>query len=559
MGAKLEGLKSQWKWGVASETRKGLILGMGYTEEELERPLVAVVNSWNEYNPGHVHFKELAERVKQGVREAGGLPFEVMTTGICDGMVLIDPKYIEIPSRNSIADQVELTVEGNFFDGMVMLSTCDSIVPGHLMGAARLDIPTILVTGGYMPENFHKGKSCNYEIDTFANQGKVTTGEWTKEQFDEILRDSFGICGACDVMTTGNSMCCMAEALGMSLPGNGTVSAVSPELRRMAYQAGKQIMYLIEHNITARQVMSREAVQNAIMLDMAMAASGNLTLHMPAIAQEAGYDEPWWAFFDKAGQEVPLLCHTAPSGPYPLTEVDRAGGIKAIMHNLLPKLNKDCITVTGKTVEENYKDAQVWDTEIIRTLDNPVSNEPGEGVLYGTLAPEGGFLKIAGVPEGLMTFKGKAMCFEGLDEAIQALRDGKIKPGTACILRYFGLKGRFGTTCYTFQLELKGHEDLFNSCAIITDGRFSGASSGLSIGYIAPEAALGGPLALVEDGDEIEIDVAARKMDLLVSEEELEKRRANFHWEYQKGKNFRYLDLFVKNIGSSAKGSIWDV
>ena len=552
-------LRSKWQWGVASETRRGLMLGMGYTDEELSRPLVAIVNSWNEYNPGHIHLKELAARVKQGVREAGGLPIEVMTTAICDGMVLIDPKYIEIPSRNSIADQVELTVEGNFFDGMVMLSTCDSIVPGHLMGAARIDIPTIVVTGGYMPQNFYKGKNINYELDTFSVQGKVTTGELAKETFDDMLKSSFGMCGACDVMTTGNSMCMVAEALGMTMPGNATMSAVSPTLRRIAYEAGKQIMVLIEKNITARQIMTPEAIKNAIKMTMAMAGSGNLTLHIPAIAQEAGYDEPWWKYFDEAGQEVPLLCHTAPSGHYTVTEIDKAGGIGAIMKNCMPKLNGDCMSVTGKPIREVYKDYEVYDSEIIRTLDNPVSHEPGQGVLYGSLAPEGSFLKIAGVPQQLMTFRGPAIVFNELQDAIDALRAGKIKPGHAVVIRYMGFKGRFGTTVYTFQLEMKGHEDLFNSCAIITDGRFSGASSGLSIGYVAPEASLGGPLSIVEDGDMISVDVANRKVDLEISSEEYEKRMANFHWEFPKGKYHRFLNMFVKTIGSSAKGSIWDV
>lgn len=559
MGIKLDGLRSHWDWGVASETRKGLILGMGYTEEELDRPLIAVVNSWNEYNPGHIHLKELAERVKQGIREAGGLPFEVMTTAICDGMVLIDPKYIEIPSRNSIADQVELTVEGNFFDGMVMLSTCDSIVPGHLMGAARIDIPTIIVTGGYMPQNFHKGKRINYEIDTFSQQGKVLSGEMDKEVFEQMLLDSFGTCGACDVMTTGNSMCMVAEALGMTLPGNATMSAVSPAIRRLAYEAGKQIMHLVEKNITARQIITPESIMNAIKMTMAMAGSGNLTLHIPAIANEAGYDEPWWKYFDEAGQEIPLLCHTAPSGPHTVTEIDRAGGIGAIMKNCMPKLNGKCLTVTGKTLEEVYKDYETYDTEIIRTLDNPVSHEPGQGVLYGSLAPEGSFVKIAGVPEQLMTFRGPAVVFDSLEDAIAGLRAGKVKPGDAAVLRYMGLKGRFGTTAYTFQLELKGHEELFNSCAIITDGRYSGASSGLSVGYVAPEAALAGPLSIVKDGDMISIDIPNRKMDLEISAEEYEKRMKEFRWEFPKGQHHRYLNMFVRNIGSSAKGSIWDV
>ncbi len=559
MAIKLEELRSQWRWGVASETRHGLMLGMGYTEQELQRPLIAIVNSWNEYNPGHIHLKELAERVKQGVREAGGLPIEVMTTGICDGMVLIDPKYIEVPSRNSIADQVELTVEGNFFDGMVMLSTCDSIVPGHLMGAARIDIPTIIVTGGYMPQNFHKGKRINYEVDTFSQQGKVTTGEMDMQTFEDMILDSFGICGACDVMTTANSMCMVAEALGMTLPGNATMCAVSPAIRRLAYEAGKQIMYLVEHDITARKIITPESIKNAIRMTMAMAGSGNLILHIPAIANEAGYEDLWWKYFDEAGQEVPLLVHSAPSGPQTITDIDRAGGIGAVIKNCMPKLNGDCLTVTGKTLKEVYKDYVVYDPSVIHTLDDPVLSEPGQGVLYGTLAPEGSFVKIAGVPKQLMTFRGPAIVFDELDEAIKALREDRIKPGCAVVLRYLGLKGRFGTTAYTFQLEMKGHEELFNSCAIITDGRYSGASSGLSVGYVAPEAALSGPLAVVKDGDMISIDIHNRKIDLEIDQEEFEKRMKDVHWEYPKGKYLRYLNMFVRTIGSSAKGSIWDV
>ena len=555
---KLEGLKSQWKWGVASETRKGLILGMGYTEEELNRPLIAVVNSWNEYNPGHIHLKELAERVKQGIREAGGLPFEVMTTAICDGMVLIDPKYIEVPSRNSIADQVELTVEGNFFDGMVLMSTCDSIVPGHLMGAARLDIPTIMVTGGYMPHTFFRGKEV-YHMDGQHMTGAAESGEVDMEYYNDMMRSCYGTCGACDAMTTANSMCTIAEAMGMTMPGNSSCSAVSPAIRRIAYEAGKQIMYLVEHNITARQIITPESIRNAIKMDMAMAGSSNLTLHIPAIANEAGYDEPWWKYFDEAGQEIPLLIHAAPSGPHTMTDIDRAGGMAALLHELMPKLNGKCLSVCGKTMEEAYKNYEIYDTNVIHKLDSPVSNEPGLGVLYGTLAPEGCFVKIAGVPANLMTFKGKAVVFDSLEDSIEGLRNGKIQPGDAAILRFMGLKGRFGTTAFTFQEELKGHADLYNSCAIITDGRYSGGTSGLSIGYVAPEASLGGPLGVVKDGDMIEIDVEKRRIDLLISEEEMKERQANFHWEFPKGKYHRYLNMFVKNIGSSAKGSIWDV
>lgn len=550
-------LRSQWEFGEASECRRGLMMGMGYSNEEMKRPLIGIVNSWNEYNPGHVHLQKVAERVKAGIREAGGLPLEVMTTGICDGMVLKDPRYIEVPSRNSIADQVELTVEGNFFDGMVMLSTCDSIVPGHLMGAARINIPTILVTGGYMPLGQCRGK----EVLHIHAQDKVGTakeGKMDMDEYNDLIEKSWGICGACTSMTTANSMCMVAEALGMSLPGNSTVSAVSSQLYLIAYEAGKQIVNLVENDIKARDIMTVEAIKNAIKLDMAVAGSSNLILHIPAIANEAGYDLPWWKYFDEASQEVPLLSHLAPGGPYSLKDLDLAGGMPALLKELMPVLDGNCLTVTGNTLAENVKNAVKYNSEIIRSLDNPVMWEPGIGVLYGNLAPEGAILKIAAVPEQLMEFKGKARVFDGLHDALDALRGGKINPGDAIIIRFLGLKARFGTTAFTFQEELKGNPLLYNSCAIITDGRFSGGTSGLSIGYVSPEAALAGPLGIVEEGDAIEINVKDRKIHLDISEDEMKARIEAFHWEFPENDYPRFLNLFVKNVGSMAKGGIWE-
>ena len=550
-------LRSQWEFGEASECRRGLMMGMGYSDEEMRRPLIGIVNSWNEYNPGHVHLQKVAERVKAGIREAGGLPLEVMTTGICDGMVLKDPRYIEVPSRNSIADQVELTVEGNFFDGMVMLSTCDSIVPGHLMGAARINIPTILVTGGYMPLGQCRGK----EVLHIHAQDKVGTakeGKMDMDEYNDLIAKSWGICGACTSMTTANSMCMVAEALGMSLPGNSTVSAVSSQLYLIAYEAGKQIVNLVEKDIKARDIMTVEAIKNAIKLDMAVAGSSNLILHIPAIANEAGYDLPWWKYFDEASQEVPLLSNLAPGGPYSLKDLDLAGGMPALLKEMLPVLDGNCLTVTGNTIAENVKHAVNYNPEIIRSLDNPVMWEPGIGVLYGNLAPEGAILKIAAVPEQLMTFKGKARVFDGLHDALDALRQGQIHEGDAIIIRFLGLKARFGTTAFTFQEELKGNPVLYNSCAIITDGRFSGGTSGLSIGYVSPEAALAGPLGIVNEGDTIEIDVKARKIHLDITEEEMKTRMEAFHWEFPENDYPRFLNLFVKNVGSMAKGGIWE-
>lgn len=550
-------LKSQWEFSQAAECRRGLMCGMGYSAEEQARPRIAIVNSWNEYNPGHVHLHELAERVKAGIRDAGGLPLEVMTTAICDGMVEKDPKYIEVPSRNSIADQVEITVEGNFFDGMVLMSTCDSIVPGHLMAAARLNIPSIMVTGGYMPLGVCRGKEVLH-IHAQDKVGTMEAGRIDSDEYNGLIEHSWGTCGGCSSMTTANSMCMVAEALGMSLPGNSSVAATSSELRLIAYQAGRRCVELVREGVTARKIITPESVRNAIRMDMAVAASSNLILHIPAIAHEAGYDEPWWKYFDEASNEIPLLSHLAPSGPYSLHDFCLAGGTPALMRELLPKLDGKCLTVTGKTLAENVRSAKTWNREVIRTLAEPVMKEPGIGVLYGNLAPEGSILKIAAVPGNLFKFRGPARVFDTLDDGLAALSSGKVKPGDACVLRFLGLKGRFGTTAFTFQEMLKGRKELFESCAVITDGRFSGGSSGLSVGYVSPEAALGGPLGLVKDGDIIEIDIPARRMNVEVSNEELAARKAKFSWKFDGTKYPRYLNLFVKNVGSMAHGGIWE-
>ena len=550
-------LRSQWELGEASECRRGLMRGMGYSDEELKRPIIGIVNSWNEFNPGHVHLRELAQRVKEGVREAGGLPLEVMTTGICDGMCLKDPRYIEVPSRNSIADQVEITVEGNFFDGMVMLSTCDSVVPGHLMAAARLDIPTILVTGGYMPLGQVRGREVLH-IHAQDKVGTVQAGKMDRTEYNDLIAGSWGICGDCTSMTTANSMCMIAEALGMTLPGNSTMSAVSSQLRHLSYQAGKQIVELVEKGITARQIMTEAAFCNAIKLDMAVAGSSNLILHIPAIANEAGYDLPWWKRFDEASNEIPLLSNLAPGGPYSLKDLDLAGGMQALLQQLMPRLDGGCLTVNGCTLAENAARAVRYNEEVIRSLERPVSQEPGIGVLTGTLAPEGAILKIAAVPQELWSFSGKARVYDSLHDGLEALRAGKIQPGDAVVLRYMGLKGRFGTTAFPFQEELKGYPALYHTCAILTDGRFSGGTSGLSVGYASPEAALGGPLAAVRDGDRITIDVAARRVDLEVSAEEISARLFGFSWKHDRTKYSRFLNLFVENVGSMAKGGIWE-
>lgn len=323
------------------------------------------------------------------------------------------------------------------------------------------------------------------------------------------------------------------------------VSGVSNDLREVSAAAA-------DGNARA------ELAINMFVCSMAVAASSNLILHIPAIANEAGYDLPWWKYFDEASNEIPLLSHLAPSGPYNVKDFDLAGGMRAMLKELLPKLHGDCLTVTGHTLEENVRDAVVYNRDVIHSLDNPVMTEPGIGVLYGNLAPEGAIVKIAGVPSQLMTYKGKARVFDSLEDGIQALRAGQIHVGDCCVLRFMGLRGRFGTTAFTFQEELKGLHELYNSCAIITDGRFSGGTSGLSIGYVSPEAALGSPLGVIEEGDEVEIDIPARKLHLCISDEEMNRRLAAFHWEFPSKDYPRYLNLFVQNVGSMAKGGIWE-
>lgn len=547
--------RSKWGFGVGSVTRDGILYGMGYTKEEVKKPYIAVVNSWNEYNPGHVHLKEIAQRVKDGIREAGGLPFELTTTGICDGMVLKDPRYIELPSRNLIADEIELNVEANMFDGMVLLGTCDSIVPGQLMAAARLNIPTVLVTGGYMPLCYWRGKEIAPGQVT-ATVGKVMQNKVSREEFDDMNYCGHAGQGACGSMTTANSMCCIAEAMGMTVPGNATVNATDKRLGAIAYEAGKYVMDMVKKGITARDIITEKAIENAIITDTAIAGSTNLLLHIPAIAHEAGIDRDWWSFFDEMSHKIPLLTEIAPNGPYYFNDFERAGGIKALMKNLLPVLHSDCKTINGKTLAENYNDAVVYDDKVIHGLDAPISEEGGISVLHGNLAPEGAILKTAAVPKNMMQFEGVAKVFCEVNHAIEALRNGEIKAGDVVVINYLGPKGRFGTTAFPFQKELAGM-DIFDKVAIVTDGRFSGASSGLSVGYVAPEAAIKGPLAIVKDGDKISIDVPNRKINIDLTDEEIADRLSKIDWKFQAEKFKPFLRLFAKNVSSTAKGATW--
>ena len=540
---------------------RSLFKSMGYTDSELKegKPLIGIANTWNTLVPGHYNLDKVAEYVKNGIYAAGGTAVEFGTIAACDGVAQgHEGMHYILPSREIICDSVEIMAQAHRLDGLVLLASCDKIVPAMLMAAARLDIPCIVCVGGPMLGGieFDGRKSDLTSISEAL--GMLKAGKITECEYNSLENTACPGCGSCSFLGTANTMCALAEALGMTLPGNSTMCATSSSIYNLSYMAGKQIMNLVNEGITARQIITENAIKNAIMLDMAVAASSNLILHIPAIANEAGYDLPWWKYFDEASNEIPLLSHLAPSGPYNVKDFDLAGGMRAMLKELLPKLHGDCLTVTGHTLEENVRDAVVYNRDVIHSLDNPVMTEPGIGVLYGNLAPEGAIVKIAGVPSQLMTYKGKARVFDSLEDGIQALRAGQIHAGDCCVLRFMGLRGRFGTTAFTFQEELKGLHELYNSCAIITDGRFSGGTSGLSIGYVSPEAALGSPLGVIEEGDEVEIDIPARKLHLCISDEEMNRRLAAFHWEFPSKDYPRYLNLFVQNVGSMAKGGIWE-
>ncbi len=548
--------RSKWEFGVASVKRDGMLYGMGYTKEEVKKPFIAVVNSWNEYNPGHVHLREVAQRVKDGIREAGGLPFEVTTTGICDGMVLKDPRYIELPSRNLVADEVELNVESCMFDGMVLLSTCDSVVPGQLMAAARCNIPAIMVTGGYMPNACFRGRELNLS-EVSSTVGKVVDGSYPKEDFDEMVYVGHYGCGACGTMTTASSMCCVAEAMGMTLPGNATIDACDKRLGAMGYKAGKALMEMVKKGITARDIITEESIKNAIITDIAIAGSTNLLLHLPAIAHEAGIDRDWWSYFDEMSHKVPWLVGIAPSTQYSFREWDRAGGMRGVLKNLLPMMNGDCMTVNGKTIRENNENAPIYDSDIIRSLDNPLTDDGGIAVLKGNIAPGGCIVKSAAVAEKQMYFEGTCKVYHEVDDATADLLAGKIVPGDAVVIRYLGPKGRFGTTAFTFQKTIAGMAALKNDVAIITDGRFSGGTSGLSIGYVAPEAAIGGPLAAIQNGDKIIIDIPNRTINIDVPTEEIVERMAKVDWKPTLTDVKPMLRAFVNNVTSTSEGATW--
>ncbi len=547
------------KKGLERAPHRSLLKAVGLTDEEMALPFIGVVNSWNEVIPGHIHLDKLAEAVKAGIRMAGGVPFEFNTIGICDGIAMGHTGMKNsLPSREIIADSIELMVEAHQFDGMVMIPTCDKIVPGHLMAAGRLDIPTIVVTGGPMMPGI-VGDEPRDVISLFEAVGARRSNKLSDQELKNL--EDCACCGAgsCAGLFTANTMACVTEALGLSLPGCGTAHAVDAKKVRLAKHSGMKILELVEKGIRPTQIVTRESLDNAIRVDMAIGGSTNTALHLPAIALEFGLDIPL-SRFDEISKETPHLINLRPGGDRFLIDFERAGGVPAIQQRLQENLDINTLTVSGKTLGENLKEYIIINPrankEIIATLGSPVHAEGGIAVLKGSLAPDGSVIKQTAVSQKMLKHSGPARVFDGEEAAMKAIMEKKIKPGDCLVIRYEGPKGGPGMREMLSPTAAIAGMGLIDSVALITDGRFSGGTRGPCIGHVSPEAADGGPIALVKDGDIIEIDIPKRILNIKLSQDELENRRKA--WKPPAPKVTRgYLARYQRLVSSADKGAVF--
>ncbi|MBO8172502.1 MAG: dihydroxy-acid dehydratase [Bacillaceae bacterium] len=549
------------KKGFDRAPHRSLLRATGVKEEDFNKPFIAICNSYIDIIPGHVHLQEFGKLVKEAVREAGGVPFEFNTIGVDDGIAMghIGMRY-SLPSREIIADSLETVVSAHWFDGLICIPNCDKITPGMMMGALRVNIPTVMVSGGPMAAGRTSDGKAISLASVFEGVGAYQSGKIDDSHLQELEQFGCPTCGSCSGMFTANSMNCLAEAIGLALPGNGTILATSEERRELVKKAAKQIMHLIEKDIKPRDIVNEKAIDNAFALDMAMGGSTNTVLHTLALANEAGLDYPLERI-NQVAERVPHLSKVSPASDYHIEDVDRAGGVSAILKELSKKegaIHLDNITVTGKTLRENIADAEIKDTDVIRPLDNPHSQKGGLAVLFGNLAPEGAIIKSGAVDPSIKRHQGPAICFDSQEEALEGIAGGKVKEGHVVVIRYEGPKGGPGMPemlAPTSQIVGMG---LGTSVALITDGRFSGASRGISVGHISPEAAEGGPIAFIEDGDQVLIDIEERKLELLISPEELEQRRKKWKGFEPKVKT-GYLARYSKLVTSASTGGIMKI
>jgi dihydroxy-acid dehydratase len=547
----------EMKRGAEAAPARSLLKALGLTDGEIERPFIGVVNSWNEFVPGHIHLDRLGKAVKAGVRSAGGTPFEFHTVGICDGIAMgHEGMRYSLPSREVIADSIELMVQAHRLDGLVFLPTCDKVVPGHLMAAARLDLPSIVLTGGPMCPGLVGDRKVDL-ISVFEGVGAYRSGKISEEELKALEDRACPGPGSCAGLFTANTMACVTEALGLSLPGSATCHAVDARKLRLAKETGSRIVSLIQEKLLPSQILTEEAFENAIRVDLAIGGSTNTALHLPAIAREAGrrleLDR-----FDRLSRETPYLTSLRPGGKHFMRDLEEAGGIPAVMDRLRPLLHLDALTVTGRTVEENLKGREILNPqknrEVIRTMEDPYREEGGIVVLKGTLAPHGSVVKQTAIEDRLRLHQGPAKVFNGEEEALQAILQGRVKEGDVLVIRYEGPKGGPG-----MREMLKATSTLagmgLSSVALVTDGRFSGGTRGLCIGHVSPEAVEGGPIALVEEGDLIEIDIPERTLHLRIPEEELEERRKRFQPKIPQVRGC--LRGYREKVGSAGEGAVF--
>ena len=547
------------KTGTQQAPHRSLFNALGMTNEEMDRPLVGIVSSYNEIVPGHMNLDKIAQAVKLGVAMAGGTPVMFPAIAVCDGIAMghVGMKY-SLVTRVLIADSTEAMAMEHQFDALVMIPNCDKNVPGLLMAAARLNVPTVFVSGGPMLAGHLNGHKTSLS-SMFEAVGAYAAGKLDEDGLTECEMKTCPTCGSCSGMYTANSMNCLTEVLGMGLKGNGTIPAVYSERIRLAKHAGMQVMEMYRKNIRPRDIMTKEAILNALTVDMALGCSTNSMLHLPAIAHEIGMDFDI-SFANEISAKTPNLCHLAPAGPTYMEDLNEAGGVYAVMNELNKKglLHTECMTVTGKTVGENIKDCVNLNPEVIRPIDNPYSQTGGLAVLKGNLAPDGGVVKRSAVVEEMMVHEGPARVFDCEEDAIAAIKGGKIVEGDVVVIRYEGPKGGPGMRERLNPTSAIAGMGLGSSVALITDGRFSGASRGASIGHVSPEAAVGGPIALVEEGDIISINIPELKLEIKVSDEEMQARKAK--WQPREPKvTTGYLARYAAMVTSGNRGAILEV
>lgn len=543
------------KKGLERAPHRSLLRALGFTDEELKAPLIGIANSFNEIVPGHMHLRTLVEAVKAGIREKGGVPVEFGVIGVCDGLAMNHEgmKY-SLVSREIIADSIEIMAQAHAFDGLVLITSCDKVTPGMLMAAFRINIPSIILAGGPMLTGEYKGQRVNL-ISAFEAIGKVKKGEMSEEELSELEACACPTCGSCAGMFTANSMNCLSEALGLALPGNGTIPAVYSDRIRLAKETGRRIVELVKKGLTPKKLISEASFRNAIAVDMALGCSTNTVLHLMAIAREAEIPLDL-RVFDEISRKTPVLAKLIPAGPHSVADLHQAGGIPAVMKELSKKglIDTTCKTVSGKTVGEIIEKAENRNPEVLRPIENPYAEEGGIAILFGSLAPEGAVVKTSAVLPEMMKHTGPARVFNSEEEAYEAILSGKINPGDVVVIRYEGPKGGPGMREMLSPTSAIIGMGLGDKVALITDGRFSGGTQGACIGHVSPEAAEGGPIALVEEGDLIEIDIPARRLELKVSEEELQRRRAK--WKPPQKKLKGVLKKYYKLVKSANQGAI---